>query len=299
MIILTVWGVILIIVLLTAYLKRRRYFWQLNHTLDNLDKRYLIAETMDESFQLEDKLYREVLRRSNKSVIEEIKTLNQELKDYKEYIEGWIHEVKAPLSTLTLMCENEKNEFTRKLIPEIGMVDNYVEMALFYARSDSVYKDYFMGEVLLTELIDEVLQKNKLLLIQNRMSFSVDCGEITVISDRKWIVFILTQIVLNAVKYKKSKSGKVRFAAKEKKNNVILTVKDEGIGIKESELPRIFKKGFTGTNGRDTAKSTGIGLYLCKKLSGKLGITISADSKELEYTEITLTFPKSSYLSKL
>jgi len=294
-----VWILILSAYFLNEFTRRNRYFKKLNNILNNLEKRYLLAEVMKPTFRLEDKIYREIIRKSNKSVIEKINQLEDEQKDYKEYIESWIHEVKIPITSMDLICNNNKNDVMRKMSSELSRVESYVEMTLFYARSEEVYKDYFIKEISLKKVVLETIGKNKQYLIGNSMSISIDLDDSTIFSDEKWLSFIINQILINAVKYKSSETGSINIYSEKIKNGVSLIMEDNGIGIKESEIGRIFNKGFTGTNGRNIAKSTGIGLYLCKKLCNKLGLEIKAESKENKYTKITIIFPKGNYLSKL
>ncbi len=173
-----------------------------------------------------------------------------------------------------------------------------MDMALFYARSDQVYQDYLIREATLQQTAEEVLQKNKYALMENHIRASVHCPD-TVYTDAKWIAFILEQLVLNAVKYRRDTEPVLRISTGRAGRNVLLTVEDNGCGIPEEELPRIFDKGFTGTNGRGGAKATGMGLYLCRKLCVKLGIQILAESVAGRGTRISLEFPVSDYLSGL
>ena len=291
------WVLILTVWLLGEYVRRNRYFRQIEQILENADQKYLLGELMPESFRLEDRLYRDMIRRSNKSVIEKIHELEDARKDYREYIESWIHEVKAPIASICLLCEKQKGETGRRILMENGRTENYVDMALFYARSDEVYKDYLIKETTLQGTAEEVLRKNKYYLIQNRIQAEVRCPDI-VYTDAKWIAFILNQVVLNAVKYQRDSEPRIVISTERKSHSVLLAVEDNGIGICPEDLPRIFDKGFTGTNGRAGLKSTGMGLYLCRKLCGKLGIRIGAWSEEGRGTRITLEFPVSNYVAR-
>ncbi|MEG1409138.1 MAG: sensor histidine kinase [Terrisporobacter sp.] len=293
------WISIFLIYLLIEYFRRNKYFKDLEELLHKLDKRYLISEVMESSHRLEDKKYREILRRSNKSVIEKINEIEDEKKNYKEFIESWVHEIKLPITTMELICENNKDEARRKIQSELAKVDNSVEMVLFYARAEEVYKDYLVKEINLNCLISETISRNKSYFIQNRMMIEIEDKVVTVCSDKKWLSFIINQILINSVKYKQDDFGKIKIYSEKIKDSVKLYIEDQGIGIKESEVNRIFDKGFTGSNGRENSKSTGIGLYLCKKLCIKLGIDISVESKIDEYTKVILILPKNDYLSKL
>lgn len=291
------WAFILTVWLLGEYVRRKRYFRQVEQILENAEQKYLLGELMPESFRLEDRLYRDMIRRSNKSVIEKIHELEDARKDYREYIESWIHEVKAPIASICLLCEKQKGETGRRILMENQRTENYVDMALFYARSDEVYKDYLIKETALQGTAEEVLRKNKYYLIQNRIQADVCCPD-TVYTDAKWIAFILNQLVLNAVKYRQDSEPRIVISTRKESHSVFLAVEDNGLGICPEELPRIFDKGFTGTNGRAGLKSTGMGLYLCRKLCGKLGIRIGAQSEKGRGTRITLEFPVSNYLAR-
>lgn len=294
----SVWIFVLALYIFVEYYRRNRFFKKIDDISDELDKKYLISELMEDSYRLEDKKYKNIIRRSNKSVIERINQLEDEQKDYKDYIESWVHEIKLPITTMELICENNKNEVTRKLQAELSRIDNFVEIILYYARLDKVYKDYIIKEIDLSEVVYETISKNKTYFIQNKMMIDVNCTH-TVFSDKKWLVFIINQILINSTKYKREPVGKISIYTEAVKDGVKLYIEDNGIGIEKSEINRIFDKGFTGTNGRQNNKSTGIGLYLCKKLCTKLGIEIYAESEVNEYTKIILLFPKDDYLSKL
>ncbi len=196
-----------------------------------------------------------------------------------------------------MVIENHKNEVTKSIGEELDKVEDYVEQALFYARSNTVEKDYYIKESNLKEIVNESVKKNKSILIQNKVSMNIHDVDKTVYTDSKWIQFILNQIIQNSVKYKKQEGhAEIEIYSKQGKENVILYLKDNGIGIKKGEITRVFEKGFTGTNGRlQNKKSTGIGLYLCKKLCDKLGIAIELNSIQNEGTEIRLVFPKGTY----
>lgn len=293
------WGIIFLMWIVVKYVERKRYFDKIDALMEGLDQPYLMQEFMDHSWRLEDQLYREILRRSNRAVVERIYQLENEQQDYREFIEGWIHEVKLPITGIRLACHNQDQDNSRRIERYLTELDNDVEQALFYARSDQVYKDYIIKETELEAVILNVLKKNKYLMIQNQMSAKVECDRITVLSDGKWLEFILGQILLNAMKYKNENGGMISFQAETINSGIKLTVRDNGMGIPDGDKARIFEKGFTGSNGRNRGKSTGIGLYLCKKLCNKLGLNISAQSQEGEFTEVILLFPKHSFLSKL
>lgn len=277
--------------------RRRKYFQEMAHILEQIDARYLLGELMPNSTGLEDRLYRDMIRFSNKSVIERIHAIEQEKKEYREFVESWVHEIKAPITGISLICENHKDELTRRVWIENRKIENYVDMALYYARADHVYKDYMIRKTDLSGIVSSVLSGNKYFLIQNGVQAEVHCGH-SVYTDEKWIAFILKQLILNSVKYKKGDGEQLLICTEEKREGVWLTVQDDGVGIKKEELPRVFEKGFTGSNGRQTRSATGMGLYLCRELCEKLGIEMTVFSEENKGTTVILKFPVGKYYAR-
>ena len=265
--------------------------------LEELDEKYLITEIIKNPNFLEGQILKNSLEQIDKSMLENVNKYKYMTEDYKEYIELWIHEIKIPIATSKMVIENNKNAITKSIDEELDKVENYIEQALFYARSNTVEKDYYIRKVVLKEIVNESIKKNKSSLIQEKISIDIHDLEIEVNTDNKWIVFILNQIIQNSIKYRKKENSVIEIYANQGKENVILYIKDNGIGIKQGEITRVFEKGFTGTNGRlSNKKSTGIGLYLCKKLCNKLGIGIELNSVQNEGTEVKLVFPKDSYI---
>lgn len=297
---LIVWGLLLAAWLAANFIQRRRFFREAQRILEKVDQRYLLGELLPDSYRLEDRLYSEMIHRSNKSCIERIRQIEEEQKDYKEYIESWVHEIKAPITGIALLCNNRRGMATADYLTvslENQKIENYVDMVLYYARSEEVYKDYLIRETCLEDVIYEVLDKNHLLLIQNQVQADVSCRD-TVYTDRKWIAFILNQMLLNSVKYRKE-NPMLRICTKRETDSVLLIFEDNGTGIRQEELSRIFDKGFTGSNGRDNQRSTGMGLYLCQKLCIRLGIGLSAESEYGVGTKLCLEFPISNYICEV
>lgn len=286
------------IAVLYEYFKKKNFYNKLQKILEELDEKYLITEIIESPNFIDGKILKNILEQINKSMIENVNTYKYLTEDYKEYIELWIHEIKLPIAASKMVIENNKNIVTKSIDEELDKIENYTEQALYYARSNTVEKDYYIKKCYLKDIVNESIKKNKNILIQEKITMNIHDLNIEVHTDSKWIVFILNQIIQNSVKYKKQEgTTEIQVYAKQGKDNVILHIKDNGIGIKRGEISRIFEKGFTGTNGRlQNKKSTGIGLYLCKKLCDKLGIAIEVESNENEGTEIKLVFPQDSYI---
>lgn len=195
-----------------------------------------------------------------------------------------------------MIIQNNKSAVTKSIGEELDKVENYIEQALFYARSNAVEKDYIITKSNLKEIVNGAILKNKTNLLNKMVALELKDLEQEVYTDSKWTVFIINQIIQNSVKYLKNEDKKIEIFAESKNDKVILYIKDNGIGIKKGEISRVFEKGFTGENGRIIGeKSTGIGLYLCKKLCNKLGLGIELNSEKGVGTEVRLIFPKNSY----
>lgn len=290
-----VWIIVVGVYLFFQYKSRKEFYNELSKTVDNLDKKYLISEVIDKPVYLEAEPYYDLLKKASKSMREEINSIKNSRKEYKDYIEQWIHEVKTPIASIKLIEENNKTNTSRVVLQELEKLDTYVEQALFYARSEEVEKDYLIREMSLEECINKIIIKNKQIFILNNIGVEIDNIDKNVYSDSKWLEFILNQIIVNAIKYRNNKDPKVKVYVSDVKNGIKLIVEDNGIGIPTDELERVFEKGFTGSTGRLNSKSTGIGLYLCRKLCDKLGLLIDIESEINRYTKVSITFPMGSF----
>ena len=286
--ILIVWALILLTGLALTYWKRKRQMKKLLDMAEQLSERYLISEVMELPEQAEDQVYYRLLKMAGKSMLEQIGEVERERLEYKEYIEQWIHEIKTPITAMKLLCENHRTDWTKELLLELEKTNRFTEQALYYARSEHTEKDYSVREMALSQVVHQAIADNKYLLLQGGMRLEVEEMQDTVYSDEKWVRFILNQLIANAVKYR-TEQPVLRISTHKRQDQVVLVVEDTGIGIAASDLPRIFEKGFTGQNGRMVQQSTGIGLYLCKRLCEKLGIGITAESSE-HGTAVSLSF---------
>lgn len=278
------------------YYNKKTFYNKLEKNLQDLNEKYLISEIIETPNFIEGKILKEVIQDVDKSMIENVNKYKKIQEEYKEYIELWIHEIKIPIATSKMIIENNKSEAGKSIDEELDKVEDYIEQALYYARSNTVEKDYIIGKVELREIVNTAVIKNKNLLITNKVNLDLHGLDKWVYTDSKWMVFILNQIIQNAVKYGRNEDSKLEIFAEEEKEKVILFVKDNGIGIKSSEICRVFEKGFTGENGRIIGKkSTGIGLYLCKKLCEKLEIGLELESEKGVGTKVAITFPMGSY----
>ena len=287
--------IIYIICCISEYVKKKSYYDYLENNMDKLEEKYLISEILPEANFVEGRLLKETLKQTGKSMIENVNKYKFAVEDYKDYIEMWIHEIKIPIATSKLIIENNKSDITKSIDEEINKMENYIEQVLFYARSNAVEKDYIINKSSLKEIVNSAVIRNKEWIVNNNIKLNLHDLEKKVYTDSKWCIFIINQIIQNSIKYSKKDNKEIEIYAEENKNNVSLIIKDNGIGINEKDISRVFEKGFTGENGRLIGKkSTGIGLYLCKKLCDKLDLGIQIASNLEEGTTVTLTFPVNS-----
>ena len=283
---------------LVEYYSKKNYYDTVKSRIRELQEEYLIMEVLPKADFTEANILEDAIRDIGKSMLENVNKYKYLQEDYKDFIELWIHEIKIPIATSKMIVENNKNEITASINEELDKIDNYTEQALFYARSNTVEKDYIVRKIQLKEIVNASILKNKAQLIQNKISIDTKNLDETVCTDSKWCIFIINQIIQNSIKYSKNADRQIEIYGERKKENIILYIKDNGIGIKESEITRVFEKGFTGENGRITGKkSTGIGLYLCKKLCDKLCIGLELNSKKDEGTEVKLIFPNNRFIN--
>ena len=286
----------LLISMLIEYYSKKSYYNNLLEKLDELDQKYLLSEVISKANFQDGNLFKEILEETGKSMLENVNKYKYAQEDYKEYIELWIHEIKTPISASKLIIENNKNEITKNIEEELDKIENYTEQALYYARSNTVEKDYIITKTNLKDIVNMSIIKNKTIILNNKIELDIHDLEKQVYTDSKWVVFILNQVIQNSIKYSQNENQSIEIYAEEQKEKVTLYIKDNGLGIKKSELSRVFEKGFTGENGRIIGKkSTGIGLYLCKKLCDKLQLAININAEQNVGTEVTIVFPKGSF----
>lgn len=285
--IVVIWLLVFVIYMVVSCYGRKRYLDKLLDITDQLEEAYLIADLMKEPERADDEVFYQILKLAEKSMLENISAVMQERRDYRDYIEQWVHEVKTPITAMKLLCENHPSEFSRAILTELEKVDRFTEQTLYYARSEHTQKDYAIREIQLSDVVHGAIADNKYLLRQNDVSIEMEMVTDTVYTDDKWVRFILNQLIGNSIKYRTEKP-RLTFYTEQQSNQVLLFIKDNGIGIAEADLPRVFEKGFTGQNGRNIQNSTGIGLYLCKRLCDKLGIGLSLHSGNNGTTAILL-----------
>lgn len=297
-----------IIGVLLDYQRKRSFYSDLASCIDNVEHPLWITEMVDSPDHLEGMLAYEALRTVSKAANDDISEYRRQAQDYREYVETWVHEAKSPLAAAHLMLENlmeavpadETGERlldkTEALGEELDRVEGYIEQALFFARSESLDRDYLIRAYDLQKLVGDAVRANARVLMGAHVSpFRVKLDH-TVFTDEKWMTFILGQLIQNSAKYAQGEGAEIVFTGRlvdEGLANecVELEVRDNGCGVSESDLPRVFDRGFTGANGRSGKRATGIGLYLVGRLCDKMGLGVRADSKTGEFFSVTISFP--------
>lgn len=275
---------------LADFLRQRARLRELEAILEGLDQKYLFAECVPPARGLYESRLLDLTRRAGRAMTGAVSDARAAQREYREYVEGWVHEIKTPITAARLICQKLDGDTRRRLICELDQVQAHVERALFYARAESPERDCVIRQTQLSQLVAQAVGEHRALLIQSGVRVETDGLDRSVYTDGKWAAFILGQLLQNAARYR-GPEPVVTISARPLGRQVQLTVADNGLGIPAQDLPRVFDRGFTGSNGRARGGSTGIGLYLCKKLAVFLELGLEITSEEGRGTTVTLTFP--------
>lgn len=262
-----------------------------NYRKSYIDLKYLETnilnskEDLPKSLDIRVEYYQKIIERLHNEV-ERLKIEdNKKMEDLADYYSMWIHQIKTPIAAMNFLLDNEETD-VKVFKQELFKIERYVEMVLTYIRLGSETSDYVITSINLDEVVRENIKKYATLFINKKIKLNYVSHETYVISDKKWLGFAFEQLLSNAIKYTKS-GGEISINISESK----LIIEDNGIGIYEEDLPRIFEQSFTGLNGRYEKKSSGLGLYLCKKTLDKLQHKIEITSEINKGTKVEVTFP--------
>lgn len=243
-------------------------------------------EDLPKSLDIRVEYYQKIIERLNNEV-EKLKIEdNKKMEGLVDYYSMWIHQIKTPIAAINFLLDNEEID-VKAFRQELFKIERYVEMVLTYIRLGSETSDYVITSINLDEVVRENIKRYATLFINKKIKLNYVSHETYVISDKKWLGFAFEQLLSNAIKYTKSGS-EISINISESK----LIIEDNGIGIYEEDLPRIFEQSFTGLNGRYEKKSSGLGLYLCKKTLDKLQHKIEITSEVNKGTKVIVSFPK-------
>lgn len=272
------------------FLKCRAHLMELESIMDNLDEKYLFAECIPMTKSPYERHLFALARRAGRSMIRTVSDAQAANREYREYVESFVHEIKAPITAVRLICRHTEPETDRKLMKELSQIEAHVERVLFYARLESPEKDFLIRQTSSARIVTRSIERYRSLLVQNGFRIETENLDQTVYTDEKWAEFILGQLLQNAARYR-SESPCIRISARLSGAQAALVISDNGIGIPAHELSRVFDRGFTGSNGRSRGGSTGMGLYLCHRLSERMEMELQIASEEGKGTEVTLLFP--------
>ncbi|MDM5214001.1 sensor histidine kinase [Peribacillus sp. NJ4] len=242
-----------------------------------------------ENLSLEAASLQQLFEEKEREHIRSLNLIHEKQNEYYDFIVSWFHEIKTPISVLRLMQQTESD--AKSFHDEVSRIEHYVDQALYYAKLDSFNQDYDIKNCDLDQLVKEVIKTHSKTFISKKIRLQLQIEPTTIQSDPKWLQFILNQLISNCLKYTEE-GGKIKIETGSDLKEKQLIIRDNGIGIEKTDLPRIFNRGFTGTNGRTYTKSTGMGLYLAQQLSNKLGHYITCTSETGLYTEFVMHFPK-------
>ena len=280
------------------FYRQRAYLRELEAIWDGLDRKYLFAECALRPQGIYERRLFDLTRRAGRAMTGAVSDAEASKREYREYVERWVHEIKAPITAARLLCRDLDGDTRRKLTGELAQIEAHIERALFYARAENPEQDCLFRQANLGEIASRAIENHRALLIQSGVRVETEHLDVTVYTDEKWAVFLLGQLLQNAARYRSGEPVITLFAMPLGKQ-IQLVVQDNGIGIPAHELPRVFDRGFTGSNGRSRGGSTGMGLYLCRKLASFLDLGLGIVSREGEGTAVTLTFPAKENLTEL
>lgn len=262
-----------------CFLRFRKRYILMKKIYENLP---LMTEELPVPDNLTQEVLQEIIRRLSEISSENITELKNLQQDNTDYFTVWIHQIKTPISAMQIILQSEDNEINRELLAELFRVEQYAEMALCYLRLDSCSNDLVIKIYSIDDIIRKAVHRYAPQFIRRKIRLIYTPAGGKAVTDEKWLLFIIEQLLSNAVKYTAKGSVTISFSGD------ILTVADTGIGISQEDIPRIFEKGYTGLGGRTDRKSTGLGLYLCKKAADLLGHRISVTSEIGRGSEFSL-----------
>lgn len=279
----------------TAYFNWKKKYYDLYKSI--LNENDISLEDVKEN-SLEEEIIFKLIDNKDKKYDFKTKEYEEKLRDMEEYISKWVHEIKLPITALNIISEDiEDYDAASSIKNETEKINFLVNSVIYGSRATVASEDIFIKEENLGDIVKKSIRNNSFFLIKNKVEIVTSNLNYNIYSDGKWIIYVIDQLINNAIKYSKE-NGKIEFYAEDNREYIKLCIKDNGIGIEKEDIERIFNKGFTGSNGRNKVyKSTGMGLYFTKKVLNKLEHEISVESIKGEYTLFNIYFYKiSDYL---
>ncbi|WP_281628003.1 sensor histidine kinase [Traorella massiliensis] len=252
------------------------HFYKQHRTLVDLQKRVMLSiDELPEATNQSEEDYQKLIKVIHQDKIDLITQKDHDYEEMMEYYTLWAHQIKTPIAAMRLLLSDKEESECEE---ELFKIEQYVEMVLTYLKVDHQGNDFQFEFVDIDSCIKQCIRKYAKLFIRKKLQLNYEARSLQVLTDEKWLCFVIEQLLSNAIKY--TPSGYVNIEVKDE----MLIIEDSGIGIQKEDLPRVFEKGFTGYNGRKDKKSSGIGLYLVKQVCNRLGHKISIESELGKYT---------------
>ncbi len=265
-----------------SYLKKHK------ERVDLLQNIEIVSDDLPKTHSLSEEDYQKMIFKLKKMLDESIALRNSTQKESLEYYTTWVHQIKTPISVMAMILQSEDTQEHLELSSQLFRIEQYVEMVLNYIRLGEDSSDFVFKEYVIDDIVKQAVHKYASQLIRKRIALKYQPeGKVVAVTDEKWLLFVIEQLLSNSVKY--TEKGEICIRVTDDKK---LIITDTGIGIAKEDLPRIFEKGFTGYNGRSDKKSTGLGLYLCKLTADKLSHTIQVQSEAGKGTEVTVNLSR-------
>lgn len=256
------------------------HFFKQHKTLVDLQKRVMLSiDELPEATNQSEEDYQKLIKVIHQDKIDLITQKDHDYEEMMEYYTLWAHQIKTPIAAMRLLLSNKEESECEE---ELFKIEQYVEMVLTYLKVDHQGNDFQFEFVDIDSCIKQCIRKYAKLFIRKKLQLNYEARSLQVLTDEKWLCFVIEQLLSNAIKY--TPSGYVNIEVKDE----MLIIEDSGIGIQKEDLPRVFEKGFTGYNGRKDKKSSGIGLYLVKQVCNRLGHKISIESELGKYTRVMI-----------
>ncbi|ASW44173.1 sensor histidine kinase [Clostridium isatidis] len=261
-------------------------FYNKHKLLNNLKREIILnIDELPEAKNIIEEDYNKLISIIQKEKIRIASEADMARSDLMDYYTLWAHQIKTPIAAMRLLLQSEDNEQNYELSMELFKIEQYVEFVLQYLRLESMSSDLVLKEYNLDDIVKQAVRKYAKVFIRNRIKLNFNDLNCRVLTDEKWLLFVIEQILSNGLKYTKEGSISIYM---DKDSEKTLVIEDTGIGIRPEDLPRVFERGYTGYNGRLDKKSTGIGLYLCKKILNKLSHNIKIESEIDKGTKVKI-----------
>ena len=286
---------IILIYILGIFIDYKKWSKKYFELYNMLKSNYDMPDNANED-DAETAIIKSIIKQDDEKYDEAVRDSIKRVKDMEEYISKWVHEIKIPISALNLILESiDDAEMEERIKIEVEKMNFLVNSVMYGSRSTASAEDIFLKQENLSDVVKQCIKSNAFMLIKNNIDIQIENIDYDIYTDKKWILYILDQLVNNSIKYvdKNKEKNTLEFRGNESKKYIELIIEDNGIGIAEQDLDRVFEKGFTGINGRNTVyKSTGMGLYFSSNIIKKLEHEMSVQSVKGSYTRFIIRFYK-------